>query len=210
MKKTSFIFFFILFTSLVKADYITPKIYEMTLRADKIVQGEIICIDDDVIELRVQKSLTNGAKTITFAKFKEWNCGKRWTAYEIGQKALFFLHSSNDKLRTMGLGDEGELPIINEKVYVDDILFSWKVLIEGFKMSKIKVEETGFYNPLAGYVLDISELWECIEVLRKCVDFEKNKFGGIKNVVSNCPENSIEEIKESNKIFRWSYDTLFK
>ncbi len=210
MKKTTLIFIYFLFTSFVKADYIPPKIQELILRADRVVEGEIICIDDDVIELKVYKSLTNPEGTITFEKFKEWNCGKRWTDYEIGQKALFFLHFSKGKLRIMGLGDEGELPIINNKVYADDTVFSWKGLIEGFKMSQFKVEEMGYYNPLAGYVFDIDPIWECIIVLRKCVDFEKNKIGEIKNASMKCPENYIEKINERNKIFRWTHTALFK
>ncbi|EAR00347.1 hypothetical protein [Maribacter sp. HTCC2170] len=109
---------FLIFTSLLKADYVPPKIHMLVLKADKIVQGEISCVDNDVFQITVIKSILEDEHVITVQKFKEWNCGKRYIDYEVGQQSLFFLRYDGDKLRTMSGGNEGEMPIIMGAAYV--------------------------------------------------------------------------------------------
>ena len=65
------IFLFILLSiSTFKADYVPPLLNELILKADKILYGEIVCVDKSVIEVSVYNSILHNSKLITIVKFK--------------------------------------------------------------------------------------------------------------------------------------------
>lgn len=114
MKSKLILLFLTLSSITTKADYDPMKLYEMILRADKIVYGEITAIDSMTYTLKIEGNLYDKAETIKVLRFKDWPCAWRWTKYAIGQKLFLLLSKYNgDQKRfknqyfSMSAGNEG-------------------------------------------------------------------------------------------------------
>ncbi|MGB5388149.1 MAG: hypothetical protein WBN20_15320 [Eudoraea sp.] len=198
----------LLITSTIKADYVTPTLNKLILKADKILYGEIVCVDESVIELNVYNSINHDSRTITIIKFKEWNCGKRWMEYQVGDTSLFFLRLKNGRYQSMGGGNEGELPIRNDKIYVHASTISTAGFVGQFDRSELQIEDNGYNNPYNGYVMDLSDFWQAIAVIKKCFKSEVTATGNLFNIQHICDHSEFESTMNQNKILNWAITGL--
>jgi len=79
------------------ADYSPKELYEMVIKADKIVYGEVISFDSNYYFLKISGSLTNDTGIIKVRRFENWTCAHRWANYEVCQKLLLFLVFRNQE-----------------------------------------------------------------------------------------------------------------
>lgn len=206
--KKIFLPLFLCLTGLVKADYIPPTLNELILKSDKIIYGEIVCVDDSVIEVYVHCGIDYGLETITIIKFDEWDCGKRWAAYKVGENSLFFLTNKNGGYLTMGGGNEGELPILKDKCYMHASTISKIGFIDKFDRSNLTREDYGFNNPFNGYVLDFVDLWQTIDLIKGCFTAEKTASGRLTDIQRLCSVNELEAPKLHNSVLEWAINKL--
>lgn len=207
MKKLIFLFMFLL-TSTLKADYVPPSLNELILKADSILYGEIICVDETVIEVKVYNSIDHDLDSITILKFKEWNCGKRWMEYQVGDTSLFFLKLKNGRYRTMGGGNEGELPMHNDKVYVHSSTISRGDFVDQFEKSTSMMEDNGYNNPYNGYVMNFNDFWQAIGVIKKCFKSDVTATGNLFKIKHLCSNSEYESTMQQNKILYWALEEL--
>ena len=86
--------------------------------------GTIVKIDKSYFYLKVEKYIVNQLEfdTLKIQKFVDWNCGRRYDRYKIGQKELVFFRKSNYVIKDYDLigyggGSEYELPIKKDSIY---------------------------------------------------------------------------------------------
>ena len=212
------LFIVLFFVSLgAKASYTPVRIYEMVLAADKIVYGEISEMDSLTFTLKIEGNLTGDEKTIRVLKFQNWTCAWRWTKYEVGQKLFLFLVKHEGMYRTISAGNEGELPILNDSIYVHaKSLYS---LGDWLPDSNIR-----YYSELNGIILsqhyavygqkyyshkaDFNQFILMVKLLRSCVKADFERYGGLKNIVFLCPEEVLQERAINNEILAWSIDEI--
>lgn len=119
MKYLFCLFFFIL--SLKPVDYKHLNLYQAIDRSELIVETEIQEVKDTTLivnVLSIEKGKIN-TECLEILQFKNWPCAYKRTAYKVGQQAYLFLRQ--DKTRTIwrivGAGNDGEMPIVNQKAY---------------------------------------------------------------------------------------------
>ncbi|WP_109623200.1 hypothetical protein [Sediminitomix flava] len=92
----------------------------MIQNADEIVWGTISEIRESDFKVTIEGSLTGIDGDLWIKKFRDWDCASRWKEYKKGQKVFLFLRKDKEnKLRVMSGGNEGELPILNDSVYIN-------------------------------------------------------------------------------------------
>jgi hypothetical protein len=208
MKKV--LFLVMLFPAVVlRADYFPPSLTKLMLIADKVVYGWISCVDDNVIEVKIGESLDYNSETITIHKFREWSCGKRWAEYQVGEKSVFFLRAVEEGFYPMGGGNEGELPIQENKVYVHPGSLTSTGIGPEFERSHKQGPDNGFSNPYNGYLINLAQFWEATKTLRQCFTHEVNATGGLINVKRSCPEVVLDHAKNKNRLFKLVVQELY-
>lgn len=195
-------------TSTLKADYTPPSLTELVLFADKILYGEIHCVDDAVIEVNVHDSVHHDSKSITIDKFMEWDCGRRWKEYEVGDRSLFFLGLSNGRYRVLGGGNEGELPIHGKKIYVHASTLSKAGFSGQFERSGLQREYHGYNDPYNGYAMDLNDFWQATVLFKKCFKSDVDETGNLIHVQQVCADKDYAATLKQNKIFAWSITEL--
>ncbi|MBJ6109339.1 hypothetical protein JAO73_09965 [Hymenobacter sp. BT523] len=103
------------------ADYEPTLLAELVDKADLIMYGELTTLHSTTVlakPLRVLKG-NFAIGSITIEKFKNWTCASRYAVYQPGQRAVFFLKSSgaHNRFLVLGAANEGEMPVVNNKVY---------------------------------------------------------------------------------------------
>jgi len=124
MKKRLIVFFIFSLTSIIGyGSYSRTFLPKLIENAKVIVYGQIISVDKTTFKVVTIKKIksTSSSDTLTIKKFKNWECAFRYSTYEIGQKALFFLVTNkNDELQTMGIGNEGEMIVRSDSAFIED------------------------------------------------------------------------------------------
>jgi len=120
MKNIYLICFFLIFTSISYAKYDPLLVSQLIDKSQIIGIGEIKSIENNNILVLfsdvIKGKLTT--RTLKIEKFKNWTCASRWTNYKKGQKIMFFLTISKERIyKILGSGNEGELPIVNKKIF---------------------------------------------------------------------------------------------
>jgi hypothetical protein len=117
---------------------------DLVCKSDYAAIGTIVKMDEKFFYLKVEKFLLNqmDADTIPIAKFQDWACAKRYSAYEVGQRELVFFRKTRhplSKLECMGYGggDEFELPI-NKDTLKYQIGFFYPTKFEYYKINDIE------------------------------------------------------------------------
>lgn len=191
---------FLACTLQVRADYVPQTLSQLILRAEKVLYGEITCVDDNVFEIRVLESLDADGGRVTIRKFEEWNCGKRWFDYEVGQKSMFFLRRLDSAWYPMGGGNEGELPIHDNRVYIHASTLRRMDATSPFEPSDRPVDDLGFNNPYNGFSTDLCPFWEAVCTVRSCFRSEVGPTGDLVHVQSTCPERALEPLLHGNPV----------
>ncbi|MBP4139927.1 uL15 family ribosomal protein [Flavobacterium geliluteum] len=125
MKNIYLICFFLIFTSICHAKYDPLLVSQLIDKSEIIGIGEIKSIENNnvlvIFSDLIKGKLTN--RTLKIEKFENWTCASRWTNYKKGQKIMFFLSISKEGIyKILGSGNEGELPIVNEKIFYKSLL----------------------------------------------------------------------------------------
>ncbi|MCI5055214.1 MAG: hypothetical protein MRY83_03845, partial [Flavobacteriales bacterium] len=110
------IYLLILFLK-VEAKYAAYSIEHMVLTCDTFLIGQIVTHDAETFTI----ALDDSSGHVRIQKFKNWTCAHRYAEYEIGQKALFFLEKRDRKFYVMSGGNEGELPIVGDSLYLSSL-----------------------------------------------------------------------------------------
>lgn len=115
----------VLFVAAVPAPprYQRLKLSELVLTADTIAAGKITSVDGETFELAVDEVVVGDAvpRSLRVMRFRDWTCHARWTGYARGQHLLLFVRSDRDgKLRSIGAGNEGEMPFVGDCVVTHD------------------------------------------------------------------------------------------
>jgi hypothetical protein len=215
MKKLILISILALSTICVKAYFEPQTLYSLILNADKIVYGQIIAVDSTTFTLKVEGSITGDTGVLTIEKFEDWTCGMRWTKYRLKQTGLFFLKKYNGRLNVMGGGNEGELPIFKNEIYVNGLSLSqnnssknlknkanktyrW----EDFDKTSFEVHGGRFY----GVKMDLRTFLQTIDDIQSC--FKLNSDQQTAELI--CSVDKIDRLLIEDKIFRWTYRELIK
>lgn len=222
MKQTLIIIGLILSTKVLLADYTPKELYEMIIKADKIVYGEIIDLDSTNFTLRIDGSLTGDKGTLRVKRFENWPCAHRWTSYDIGQELFIFLTFQNGQLYSMSGGNEGELPIQEDSVYVsgfslrispppprpgnkhDSTLYSNYFDKEVFLVKHHSLNGSVYW----GQPFSKNDFINSVKKVRECFDFDYGEYNSVNDAKIFCPDSIITDKIENDKIFRWTSQEL--
>lgn len=214
MKRILIIAIFITTSHIGLAKYRPLKLYEMIIKAEKIVYGTITKLDSTHFTLQIEGSLTSDAGVIRIARFEDWTCAQRWTKYEVGQRLLLFLTTVDGELVSMSGGNEGELPIIEDSVFINgfSITFppppgkTWSDDLIYFEPYHFKIYDADYF----GIKWDLSSLLTAAGFIRDCFDFTYGQFGDPIDWHVKCPEDQLEEKRSESKLINWVYAETIK
>jgi len=105
--------------------FVALPLYRMTGRADLIVRGNIVAVNESTYSFQIEDVLSgkNENGMIEVRKYNGWPSQERWTPYKSHQKLVLFLQKLIEEKTNKviwiiwGAGDEGEMPIQGKYVY---------------------------------------------------------------------------------------------
>lgn len=105
------------------ADYDPMTLFQMLMRADTIVTGEITQVRASTYDLEVRRSFRPGKvpPVLTVRRIDDLETASRWTDYAAGQQVVLFARTSADAdapVTPLGAIGEGEVPRDDVAVYV--------------------------------------------------------------------------------------------
>jgi hypothetical protein len=209
------------FSQPAKADYGYMSLSALVCEADYAAIGTIVKFDRSYFYLKVDRYLFNSLETDTLQiqKFEDWNCGKRYETYEIGQKELVFFRKSNYVIEEYDLlgyggGGEFELPIRTDSIFynyaygklksfpLNDFLTalsdfsSLKQSLKALSKTLSKEEQSDFSKKSALHKIFI----EC-----KTGEYVKKIEVSSKGYITNLEKNYLYQDYE-NKIYVFNFD----
>lgn len=206
-------FFLLLFFAGIgcRAEYRALDLYEMMIKAEKVVHGQITAIDSTSFTLSIEGSLTLDSGSIRVLKFKDWSCAARWTDYAIGQKVFLFLETWQGNLVSMSGGNEGELPILENSVFIHGFTVPLPMPLPPNMMERdvIFFEPTHFDlygGKYFGIEWNLDDFIETIAFVRNCFDFEYGKYRRITRWKTRCSQQVLEQVAGESKIIKWICD----
>lgn len=191
-----------------RADYQPLELYEMIIKAEKIVYGTVIGLDSGYFTLKVEGSLTSDTGTLKIVKFQDWPCAARWTKYELGQRLFLFLVTWNGELVSMSGGNEGELPINNDSIYIhgfsvpmpppppplyDDMIY--------FDVKHHNIDGNRYFGikwKLNYFIRDVS-------IIRNCFNFTYGQYQLQTDWKISCDVSALEQMCGESKLVSWVY-----
>lgn len=197
-----------------RAEYKPLDLYEMAIKAEKIVYGTIIGLDSTTFTLKIEGSLTSDSGNIKIERFENWPCASRWTEYKVGQQLFLFLITWNGKLVSMSGGNEGELPVFNNSVFIHG--FSLPIPPppppKGIKLRKdILYFDVGRHHVYGAKYFGMEwkqdDFIEAISYIRGCFDFSYGQYREETNWRINCDTDELQDIASRNKLVNWVYKT---
>ncbi|NVK27764.1 MAG: hypothetical protein HWE14_06955 [Flavobacteriia bacterium] len=201
MKNLLILFFFTSLSAL--ADYTPTPLYQMILQADKIVYGEIISLDSTSYQFKTEGETIEDREIITVSRFEDWACAQRWSDYAVGQRLLLFLIKHHGKYIAMSAGNEGELPLLGDSVYLDSRSLHrlpprWPEAIgpdkrkkEGILLTKLYALPDGDYY---GYRVSLDEFIQTINTLKQCVKVTETEGWRISAISFACSKDELTEL----------------
>ncbi|MEQ8926439.1 MAG: hypothetical protein RLO81_11535 [Fulvivirga sp.] len=193
-----------------RADYRPLELYEMIIKAEKIVYGTIVELDSNHFTLEVECSLTSDSGTLKIVRFQDWACASRWTEYELGQRLFLFLTTWKGELVSMSGGNEGEHPIVNNTVYIhgfsipipppppppgvtfrDDLIY--------FEPEHFNIYGGDYF----GIDWNLNSFIEAVSFIRRCFDFTYGQYQTRTNWQINCDGSELEQMCKESKLVNW-------
>ena len=106
-----------------KADYDPMTLYQMLVRADIVVSGEITRVDDSTYELQVDRSFRPSQlpSALTVSRTEHESLASRWMDYVPGQQIVLFAMAGvaiDAPLTLLGATGEGEIPRDDRAIYI--------------------------------------------------------------------------------------------
>ena len=183
--------------------YQPRTLHELIIDSEKIVYGEIIDLDSTHFVIKIKGSLTGESGYLSVKKFINWTCASRWTEYEKGQNLLLFLKTWDNELVSMGAGNEGELPIVNNDIYINAISLmyvngdqnDWNNFDSTFEGIRYKVYKGNFY----GTKMELSEFIKTAQYIRQCFMIQYGEYHEIAKFEYKCELAEIKK-KANNSI----------
>jgi hypothetical protein len=186
------------------------ELYEMAIKAEKIVYGTIVELDSNSFTLSIEGSLTSDSGTLQIARFQDWPCAVRWTNYQVGQRLFLFLTTWNGELVSMSGGNEGELPIVNNTVYIHG--FSIPIqpppppsgITLRDNLIYFETEHFDIYGgKYYGIQWNLNSLIKAISFIRNNFDFTKRPFLEPTNWQINCNPSELDQMCKESKLVNW-------
>lgn len=198
-----------------RADYSPLTLFEMAIKADKIVYGTIDQLESDTFKLSIEGSLTGDGGSLTIHRFEDWPCASRWTDYRVGQKVFLFLQSFDGGLHIMSAGGEGEFPIKDTSVYLHGFTIPPapppppKGTTPVQELIYFDVKLHNVYNgEYFGYKMDFNQFVDNVKKIRDCFIFEYGKYYSITKFTSKCPVDKMKSQSDNNKLIAWVVDEM--
>jgi len=216
MKKLNRLILIILFLGLYStssAKYYRDDLYSMIIKAEEIVYGTIVEIDSKTFTLSIDSSLTSNREIIKIERFENWACAQRWTKYEVGQKVLLFLSKRKRKWYSMSAGNEGELPIVENSVFLNGFSVPIPPPPNLFIEIEIDDENLGFnlehHNIYGGRFFGtkfkLNKFIEDISFIRENFDFEYGRDRKRINWKVKCDLEKIKQMANDSDIITCVY-----
>ena len=193
-----------------RADYRPLELYEMIIKADKIVYGTIVGLDSNYYTLNIEGSLTSDSGTLKIARFRDWPCAARWTDYRVGQRLFLFLTSIDDDYLVMSAGNEGEHPIVDNSIFIhgfsipipppspppgvtlrDDLIY--------FEPEHFDIYGGDYY----GIQLDLDSFIESVLFIRTYFNFTYAQYRARTNWQIDCGKSELELMCQKSKLVNW-------
>ncbi|MEO9474713.1 MAG: hypothetical protein ABJG41_04250 [Cyclobacteriaceae bacterium] len=193
-----------------RADYRPLELYEMIIKAEKIVYGTIVELDSNYFTLKIEGSLTSDSGTLKIARFLDWPCASRWADYEVGQRLFLFLTTWNGELVTMSGGNEGEHPIVGNSVFIhgfsipipppptppgvtlrDNIIY--------FDTEQYDVYGKEYF----GIKWNLNSFLKSVSFIRYCFNFTYDQYQERTNWQINCNNSELDSMIKQSKIVAW-------
>lgn len=197
----------ILWSNFASAKFSPLEIHEMIVAADKIVHGKIVDLDATHFYFEVEGSPTNDSGVLKVRRFEDWACASRWTFYKKGQKLLLFLTSWEGELMPMGGGDEGELPIKGESVYINAMSLGFfingnpgggKKRVQTFPSKSYELHGDSYY----GSQTKLNEFLKNVTSIRQCLKAELGKYKRIISISVRCDIAQINSEDAASLLLR--------
>ncbi|MBC7862218.1 MAG: hypothetical protein IAF38_04535 [Bacteroidia bacterium] len=194
MKRIAIYILLIFFSKECLAKYARIYLPSMLEHSEVIVYGKIISIDSLTIRIvSLDKVKGNNIKdTVEILKFMNWTCAHRYSKYEAGQEAIFFLVlNEQNKFKVMGSGNEGELTVSSNTAYYPDYgQKKFKSKIFTFFSSYEKCISMNVPTCIDGIKLYFKNL----ESIEKQLNIEKGRAVYTDNSIAPLPKNMFLEI----------------
>ncbi len=115
-----------------QAKYSPIPLYQMILKADIAVYGEIESIHGKTFTLKVEGECFGDyfGSTIEVNKFQNWTCAQRFLAYKKKQRVFLLLVKSDEKWRILSGGGEGEMLLNEDQIYVRSSSYAPETTLE--------------------------------------------------------------------------------
>lgn len=191
-------------------------LYEMIIKAEKIVYGTIVEVDSLFFTFHIEGSLTGDTGLLKVRRFKDWTCATRWTEYKVDQKLFLFLRTWKGNLTSMSAGNEGELPILNESVFIHGYTIPiapppqppTKEIKSSifFKPNQIEIYGAMYY----GIEWSLSNFIETTAFIRNCYLFEYGEYKVRTNWEVNCSQSEIEKMIVKSELSEWVHQLARK
>lgn len=199
----------VLSTGIVKADYMPLKLYQMILKADRIVYGEIVSVDSLTFALQPEWSFDGNKQLLTILKFVDWPCSQRWAPYSTGQKLFVFLDTLNGTVKGMGPGIEHEMPVWKDSVYINQRSLiappppelALKMQNElRYRDAIPSISYTLYEHLYVGYKSELQKFILTINNTRNCLYYQDS------HLKTRCSDPVLERMALKDRIFRWAYN----
>ncbi len=196
--------FLLLHTTTVKADYSPTPLNYMILEADLAVYGEIDSMADKYFFLKIKNKVFGNYNdtAIKVKKFQDWRCAVRWTKYEVGQKVFLFLQKDENKdWSIMSGGGEGELPIVEDTIYIYSYYSTYMPFPKNYEVYKI------YGAKFSGLELNLNQFSEAVAGIRACFRLTKGKMRVDDKIELMCTSEKLDIYKSKSKLNNWMAET---
>lgn len=187
------------------SDYKYRTLYEMAIKADKIVYGVVEETGFQRFKFKIEGSLTGESGSIFINTVKD-----RWTEYEVGQRVLLFLEYFDRGLYIMNYQSGGEFPIVNDSIFISGLslpVFPPPGLGDKYKTEAeiaSQIQEYDVYNSkYIGWKFNFEDLLISLRMIRDCFEFEYGEFNAIVKRKKLCSERVHKEMESSYLLVKW-------
>ena len=210
MKRILIIWTILSFSFTSNAEYRPLELYEMIIKAEKIVYGTIIELDSSSFTLNIEGSLTSDTGIIKVGRFSDWSCASRWTKYKVGQRLFLFLTAWNGEFISMSGGNEGEHPILNNSIYIHGFTIpippppppsgkTWSGGIFYFETEHYDIYGGEYF----GIQWNLNKFIEAVSFIRNCFDFTYGRYHNPTNWQIKCDNSELERMSKKSKFVNW-------
>jgi hypothetical protein len=180
------------------SEYVRTFLPSLIENSKIIVHGRIIFVGKETFKIVALKTIKSKTKcdTLVIQKFKDWSSASRYSTYEIGQEAIFFIESRKGKFHVMGKGNEGELVVRSDTAYYSQDYSNFE-LVYGkiFQTKRIRFLSERNYM---FYVFKLQTVIDGIELYRENIKLINNQVKIIYRDTINHQSDYIEKLPQND------------